>query len=200
MKIKYIIPFLAFGILGCASEESTENSDSENKRVSDGKTVFYGGTLKICEEETYSSIFPLEVVDVTSFKIASQIHDGLVEYDPKDFSLRSSIAEKWEANSESTEFTFSLRKDVKFHDDACFADGKGRTVTAADVQTVVNRIGTGALTMGDACTISGSGAALVACGHSGEDVHFVPPLESSRRPEEALRPTVSPQWLACLPR
>jgi peptide/nickel transport system substrate-binding protein len=134
MKIKYIIPFLALGIVSCSSEENTENSSAGNKRVSDGKTVFYGGTLKICEEETYSSIFPLEVVDVTSFKIASQLHDGLVEYDPSDFSLRSAVAEKWDVNAESTEFTFTLRKDVKFHDDACFSGGKGRGLTAQDVK------------------------------------------------------------------
>jgi peptide/nickel transport system substrate-binding protein len=134
MKIKYIIPFLVTGLIGCGPAEEAEGDEGTNKRVSDGKTVFYGGALNVCEEETYSSIFPLEVVDVTSFKIATQIHDGLVEYNPKDFSLRSAVAEKWEINDDHTEFTFTLRKDVKFHDDACFSGGKGRVLTAQDVK------------------------------------------------------------------
>ena len=134
MKIKYIIPFIAFGIVGCTPGEDTENNGNVNKRISDGKTVFYGGSMKVCEEETYSSIFPLEVVDVTSFKIATQIHDGLVEYNPKDFSLRSAIAENWTVNDENTEFTFTLRKDVHFHNDPCFKGGNGRKVTAQDVK------------------------------------------------------------------
>ncbi len=134
MKIKYIIPFLVTGLIGCGPTEGTDGDGETNKRVSDGKTVFYGGTLNVCEEETYSSIFPLEVVDVTSFKISTQIHDGLVEYNPKDFSLRSAVAENWTVNDENTEFTFSLRKDVKFHDDECFSGGKGKTLTAQDVK------------------------------------------------------------------
>ncbi len=125
---------MVIGLIGCGPTEEAEGDGSNNKRVSDGETVFYGGTLKVCEDETYSSIFPMEVVDVTSFKVATQIHDGLVEYDPKTFNLRSAVAEKWTVNDASTEYTFTLRNDVKFHDDACFSGGKGRTLNAQDVK------------------------------------------------------------------
>ncbi len=134
MKIKYILPLLSLAMISCESNNEEEGNSEVNKRVSDGKTVFYGGTLHVCEDETFSSLFPLEVVDVTSFKIVTQIHDGLVEYDPRDFSLRQAVAENWTVNDESTEFIFKLRKDVKFHDDECFSGGKGRLVNANDVK------------------------------------------------------------------
>ncbi|MCB9188656.1 MAG: ABC transporter substrate-binding protein [Flavobacteriales bacterium] len=118
----------------CGTEGDEAAGGEVNKRESDGKTLFYGGALTVCEDETYSSIFPLDVLDVTSSKVASQLHDGLVEYDPKDYSIRSAIADDWTVNDNKTEYTFHLRENVRFHDDACFQGGVGRTLTAEDVR------------------------------------------------------------------
>lgn len=134
MKLRHLLLIGLIGIVSCDSDEDEVSGGEVNKRESDGKTVFYGGTLSVSEDETYSSIFPLEVLDVTSSKVVSQIHDGLVEYDPRDYSIRSAVADDWSINDEKTEYTFHLRDNVRFHDDACFEGGVGRLLTAEDVQ------------------------------------------------------------------
>lgn len=134
MKLRNLFFVGLVALASCATEEDGSNGGEVNKRVSDGKTLYYGGSLSICEDETFSSIFPLEVLDVTSSKVVSQIHDGLVEYDPKDYSIRPAIADEWTINEEKTEFTFHLRDNVRFHDDECFEGGVGRLLTASDVK------------------------------------------------------------------
>ncbi|MFT5600588.1 MAG: oligopeptide transport system substrate-binding protein [Flavobacteriales bacterium] len=117
---------------GCADEIVEESN--ENVRKSNNDKIVYGGTLDVSKEETFSTMFPTEVLDLPSYQLVNQLHDGLVEYDPSDFSLRSAVAREWEMSEDGSVYTFHLRKDVYFHNDACFAGGKGRNVTANDVK------------------------------------------------------------------
>lgn len=134
MKLRDLLIAGLIILTSCGTEDENSAGGEVNKRVSDGKTVFYGGALTVSEDETYSSIFPLEVLDVTSAKVVSQIHDGLVEYDPKDYSVRPAIAEDWTVNEDKTEYVFHLKDNVRFHDDECFEGGIGRLLTAEDVK------------------------------------------------------------------
>lgn len=134
MKLKHFLIIGSIAMMSCSTEGEESNGGVENKRVSDGKSLFYGGTLNVCEDETFTSIFPLEVLDVTSSKVVNQLHDGLIEYNPKDYSIRAAIASDWEVNDSKTEFTFKLRDNVRFHDDECFEGGVGRILTAEDVK------------------------------------------------------------------
>lgn len=134
MKLRDLLIAGLIILTSCGTEDENSAGGEVNKRVSDGKTVFYGGTLTVSEDETYSSIFPLEVLDVTSSKVVSQIHDGLVEYDPKDYSVRPAVAEDWTVNEDKTEYVFHLKNNVRFHDDECFEGGTGRFLTAEDVK------------------------------------------------------------------
>ncbi len=115
----------------CSTDES---SVAANDRTVKGGDVAYGGKITIAENESFSTIFPLEVLDVPSFKVTSQIHDGLLQYDTKDVTLKPSIAKKWEVDATNTQYTFYLNDNVRFHDDACFEGGVGRILTAADVK------------------------------------------------------------------
>jgi peptide/nickel transport system substrate-binding protein len=134
MKLRNLYLIGLVLLASCGSEEESVDGGEVNQRVSDGKTVFYGGTISVSEDETFSSIFPLEVLDVTSSKVVSQIHDGLVEYDPRDYSIRSAIADDWTVSEDKTVYTFHLRDNVRFHDDECFDGGVGRVLTAEDVK------------------------------------------------------------------
>ena len=65
--------------------------------------------------------------------------EGLVEYN-RDNEIVPAIAKSWEISEDGTVYTFTLRDDVFFHDDACFPDSKGRKVTAADFKYCLERV------------------------------------------------------------
>lgn len=68
-----------------------------------------------------------------------QLYNTLVEIDT-GLIIQPSIAKSWEISADRTTYTFHLRKDVFFHDDPVFINGKGRAVTAADVVYSLRRI------------------------------------------------------------
>jgi oligopeptide transport system substrate-binding protein len=132
-----VLRFFAVGIVSASLLSSCSLDDAEagiNERVVKGGDIAYGGTLTVSEDETFSTIFPLEVVDVASSKVTSQLHDGLLKFNAKDLSLEGAIAKSWEVDESNTVYTFKLNDNVRFHDDVCFKDGKGRILTAADVK------------------------------------------------------------------
>jgi peptide/nickel transport system substrate-binding protein len=94
----------------------------------------YGGTIRYNESIKPQSFYPTLLNDVTTQHVANQFYESLLRLDPKTLRPLPGIAEKWEVDPSGTVYTFHLRKDVKFHNDACFADGKGRGLTATDVQ------------------------------------------------------------------
>ncbi|GAB4091373.1 ABC transporter substrate-binding protein [Flaviaesturariibacter terrae] len=68
-----------------------------------------------------------------------QLYNTLIETDSA-LHLVPSLARSWELSADRTEYTFHLRNDVYFHDDACFPGGRGRRLTAADVVYSFGRI------------------------------------------------------------
>jgi peptide/nickel transport system substrate-binding protein len=68
-----------------------------------------------------------------------QLYNTLVEVDSQ-LNIVPSVAHRWEVSEDRKIYTFYLRNDVFFHDDACFPNGKGRQVKAQDVVYSLNRI------------------------------------------------------------
>lgn len=68
-----------------------------------------------------------------------QLYNTLVEVD-EHLNITPSLAKSWEVSADDKTFTFHLRTDVFFHDDAAFQGGKGRNLVAADVAYSFNRI------------------------------------------------------------
>lgn len=102
--------------------------------------VYYGGVFKMNEVEDFKSLYPPNITEVVGHRIGNQLYEGLVKLDQEDLSVKPCIAEKWEINEDATQFTFYIRKGVKFHDDACFPDGKGRELNANDVKYCLDKI------------------------------------------------------------
>ncbi|MCW3084762.1 MAG: oppA [Bacteroidetes bacterium] len=125
---KAIYSLLVAGLL--ASCGGNNNSTGEARKAKGG--VFYGGVFRTNEVEDFRNLFPLNILEVTSHRIANQVYEGLVKLKQDDLSVIPGLAEKWDRNADASQWTFSIRKGVKFHDDACFPDGKGREVTAKD--------------------------------------------------------------------
>ncbi len=124
--------FVLFVILAasCGTDPATDS------RVAVGKGDYqpvYGGTLTYNETDKLQTLCPAQLTDAISNHVATQIYEGLVKFDPRTLEVIEGIAEDWTIDESGTLYTFKLRSDVKFHDDACFPEGKGRLLTAQDV-------------------------------------------------------------------
>ncbi len=68
-----------------------------------------------------------------------QLYNTLVQID-NNMNLVPSLAKSWDESDDNLTFTFHLRNDVFFQDNAAFPGGKGRKMTAADVVYSFQRI------------------------------------------------------------
>ncbi|MEI9947330.1 MAG: ABC transporter substrate-binding protein [Chitinophagaceae bacterium] len=68
-----------------------------------------------------------------------QLYNTLVQIDDS-LHIIPSLAKSWMVSGDRLVYTFFLRDDVFFHDDATFADGKGRKMTAKDIEYSLSRI------------------------------------------------------------
>jgi peptide/nickel transport system substrate-binding protein len=74
-----------------------------------------GGTLTVGIPIEPETLDPGDAVYVQEQFILQSLFDSLLNID-KDGNLHPGLAAKWEPNADYTEFTFTLRDDVKFHD------------------------------------------------------------------------------------
>lgn len=121
------------------------NACKPDKHHDDGKHnakggVYYGGVFRFNQVTSFKSLYPLGVVDIPGFTVANQVYEGLVKFNPKDLTIVPSLAKKWEYNDTTLTYTFHLRMGVKFQDDPCFPDGKGREVTAKDFKWCLDQL------------------------------------------------------------
>src|SRR3954471_13153101 len=63
--------------------------------------------------------------------ITPALYDSLIIQDPRDSTLQPGLAERWEVSPDGLEYTFHLRRNVKFHD--------GTPFTAAAVKYTYDR-------------------------------------------------------------
>jgi len=126
-KTLFLLP-LALAFAAC---NNNPGDNTPRKAVGDAQ---YGGTLRYNETEKFQTLFPNQITDAISAHIATQVYEGLVKFSPKTLEIVPAIAHKWNMDGSRTVYTFHLRGDVYFHDDECFSGGKGRRVTAKDVE------------------------------------------------------------------
>jgi peptide/nickel transport system substrate-binding protein len=63
---------------------------------------------------------PAIITDGISSRITRQIYEGLVKYRGATTEIAPALAEKWTVSKDGTQWTFTLRKSVKFHDGTPF--------------------------------------------------------------------------------
>jgi len=122
-RSKYLtILFLPLFFISCYSGEKED------------KTIFhYNETTGI------ASIDPAFAKNQSIMWAIHQLYNTLVEVD-SNLNIVPSLAKRWEISDDKKTYTFFLRNDVFFHDNACFSNGKGRRMTAKDVVYSFNRI------------------------------------------------------------
>jgi ABC-type transport system substrate-binding protein len=79
-----------------------------------------GGVLVFARSGDSVGLDPARETDGESFYGSTQIFDTLVEFTPGTTAVQPALAEKWEVSDDGLEFTFYLRKGVKFHDGTDF--------------------------------------------------------------------------------
>jgi len=137
MHIKKAI-YLSLVALIMSSCGGEDNNHEEFKEGNGG--VFYGGVFRSNEVEDFHSLFPLSVTEVAADHITKQIYEGLIKQSQEDLTILPSLAEQLDFSNDASVWTFYLHKGVKFHDDECFPDGKGREVTANDFKYCFDRL------------------------------------------------------------
>lgn len=99
----------------------------------------YGGTYRInMVRGNPNGLDPVIISSKLADDIALQIFDRLITFDSL-LNIKPELATQWEITDGGKLYTFHLRTDVFFHDDACFPQGKGRRMVAQDVVYSLNR-------------------------------------------------------------
>lgn len=131
IAITFSLLTLAF-FTGCGTSDS-ENKSEENTLIPAKGNKYYGGVFKVNESEYIKNLYPLSIIDIYSYRIASQIYEGLYKFDQKTLQVIPSLVESSARSDDQLVYTFKLKDDVYFHDDKCFDDGKGKKLTAQDI-------------------------------------------------------------------
>ncbi|MCS7005749.1 MAG: ABC transporter substrate-binding protein [Cytophagales bacterium] len=120
-------------ILSC---DSSKESTSDNQGLIEAKGGrYYGGVFRLNESEYIKNLFPLSIIDAYSYRVASQIYEGLFKFTQDSLKVVPALVESYTVDDATrTVYTFKLKKGVYFHDDDCFPGGKGREMTANDVK------------------------------------------------------------------
>ena len=102
---KLALPFAALVVLVAASTAGGASQASD--------TLVFAGAA----DPTY--LDPALVSDGESFRVTEQIFQSLVELKPGTTTIRPALATKWTSKN-AKDWTFTLRKGVKFHDGTPF--------------------------------------------------------------------------------
>lgn len=118
--------------VSCKDSKQASGQNPKQEEAVGGK--MYGGVFKVNESEYIRSLFPHSIIDIYSYRIASQVYEGLFKFDQSNLEVVPALVESYTRSDDKLTYTFRLKDNVYFHDDACFPDGKGRKLTAQDVK------------------------------------------------------------------
>ena len=77
-------------------------------------------TLVYCSEGSPENFAPSINTTGTSFDASEQIYDNIVDFERGGTKVVPGLAEKWEVSKDGLEYTFHLRKGVKWHSNKNF--------------------------------------------------------------------------------
>jgi peptide/nickel transport system substrate-binding protein len=123
---------LILGLIGCGKEETITLTSAKG-----GKN--YGGVFRInMIRGNPNGLDPVIINSKLADDIALQVYDRLISFD-SSLGVIPEAAKSWEISADGKEYVFHLRSDMIFHDNACFPNGKGRKMTAKDVEYSLTR-------------------------------------------------------------
>ena len=78
------------------------------------------GVLVVGQIAEPKALDPAAVTAVNDFRILMNVYDGLVRYKSGTLEVEPALAQSWDISEDGTEYTFTLREGVKFHDGSDF--------------------------------------------------------------------------------
>lgn len=112
---KLLVLMLATTMLftGCGGSKTSNNTEVEKEVVKDASKpvvfIYARGADSV-------SLDPAYVSDGESSKVITNICENLVRYKEGTTEIEPQLAESWEISDDGLEYTFNLKKGVKFHD------------------------------------------------------------------------------------
>ncbi|TYP93330.1 extracellular solute-binding protein, family 5 Middle [Fodinibius salinus] len=95
--------------------------------------------LSIGELQPIHTLDPLFADKASSMRAVQLVYEGLTRLNAQG-NIVPGIAKSWQVNNDSTEFTFTIRQDIYYHDNDAFSTGTGRRLKASDVKYVFERM------------------------------------------------------------
>ena len=123
-----VIPLLMYGILMTMIFVTCTSHQHPDKKI-----------FHYNESSGLASLDPAFAKNKMVMWAVHQLYNTLVEND-SNMQVVPSLAKRWHISADNLVFTFYLRDDVYFMDDACFPNDKGRRLTAHDVEYSFKRI------------------------------------------------------------
>lgn len=99
--------------------------------------------LNLVSSAKFNGYDPAFAADLYSGNEVTRVYEGLLEYHylKRPYTLVPNLAESLpEVSKDGLTYTFKLLKGVKFHDNKCFKDGKGRELEAKDFVYSIMRL------------------------------------------------------------
>jgi oligopeptide transport system substrate-binding protein len=118
-------------IIGNGCDRNKHNFQNLNER----ENVF-----KFILSDPVENLDPVNILYTSDGHIASLSYEGLTTVNTKADEIEPLLAESWQKSDGGRRFIFKLRKGIKFHNDPCFAGGRGRELTASDILFTFEKI------------------------------------------------------------
>jgi peptide/nickel transport system substrate-binding protein len=120
---QFLLPLVLLLVAGCSS----------------GADEFAGNAFFYNDPDGLNTLDPVAIGARSPWWIGGHIFIGLVDLDSALTPIPR-LARSWTTSDDGLRWTFNLRTDIRFADDAAFPGGKGRRVTAEDVRYSFERV------------------------------------------------------------
>ncbi len=137
-NLSWYFLLILFLVFSCESGKNGRENEVGLREAEGGR--YYGGIFRLNESEYIKNLFPHNITDAYSYRVASQIYEGLFKLNDEDLTVINGLAEDYSIDESRTVYTIKLKENVFFHDDPCFPGGTGREVTADDVKYCFTRL------------------------------------------------------------
>ena len=82
--------------ISCGGDKNSRKSDGRLIQAEGGK--FFGGVFRINESEYIKNLFPHNITDAYSYRVASQIYEGLFTFDPETLEVTKGLVEDYQVD------------------------------------------------------------------------------------------------------